>query len=229
MCHTDGTVCSAADVFADALKHIIEHVFGQPPGECVLLTGVEAADQPPILSEIQFCAVCKSREFSGVPVPVPGIVDHRPPPDLAQAHEDLDRQNSNGLVKPVPAVVKFVPTRSVAGRCTVAGICNGRPGERQTVRQTGGTGLICEARPVQSPEQPVATAIPGEHPTGPVGTVGPWSQPDNQHPGVGVAEIRNGTAPVVFSAVGPPSGCRNRATVFNQTGTFFTGADLLIE
>ncbi len=54
------------------------------------------------------------------------------------------------------------------------------------------------------PEQPVAAAVAGEHPAGPVGAVRGRGQPEHDDPGVGVAEARDRLAPVRLVPVGGP-------------------------
>lgn len=86
--------------------------------------------------------------------------------------------------------------------------------------------LVGETRPIQCSEQPIARAVTGEHPPGPITSVGGGSQPDHQQPGFRIAKPGNRPRPVIL-ALKP---CRGVASTFlppvHQPGTFEAGGYL---
>ena len=71
----------------------------------------------------------------------------------------------------------------------------------QPVAAPLGLGLVGEAGPVQRRVEPLAGAVAGEHPPGPVGAVGGRRQADDRDPRGGVAEAVQRPRPVVLAAV----------------------------
>ncbi len=65
-------------------EHVVQHCFGEPAGESVLLARVKAAQQPPVRCERLPDAVAELRNRSRVPSPTPRQVHHRAPADLPQ-------------------------------------------------------------------------------------------------------------------------------------------------
>lgn len=80
-------------------------------------------------------------------------------------------------------------------------------------------GLIGESLSVKRGEEKVARAVPGKHPSGPVGSMGGGSEPDDHDPRSRVPEPRNRSGPVVPSCVGLALDLPNLFSVFYESRT----------
>ena len=149
----------------------------------------------------------------------------RLPAEPAQGHHDPHpRQHQRQLrVQPRRALVALGRRRLVLrGRAPHRGQHPGL-GQLEAVADVRAGGLVGQADPVQAREQPVTRAVAGEHPAGPVRTVGRRRQPDDQDRGSLGPEAGRGPAPVVLVGVRRALGARDLLTPRDEP---WTGAAL---
>ena len=89
-----------------------------------------------------------------------------------------------------------------AGGAHLTGEVTKAPRQLEPVVDVDALGLVCEPRPVHRSVQPVAAAVTGEHSSGSVGAVGRRGETDDHQLGLGIAEARDASTPVVPVGVG---------------------------
>jgi hypothetical protein len=92
-------------------------------------------------------------------------------------------------------------SRFVLGWSTADGGGDPEPEQAQTVAGMLRDGHARKARAVERAEEEVARAVAGEETAGAVGSVGGWSQTEDDHFGFRVPKPRNRTAPVLLAGV----------------------------
>jgi hypothetical protein len=91
--------------------------------------------------------------------------------------------------------------RFVLGRGATDGGGDPEPEQAQTVAGVLRDGRVRKARAVERAEEEVSRTVAGEEAAGAVGSVGGWSQAEDDHPGFRVSEPRDRTAPVFLAGV----------------------------
>ena len=101
--------------------------------------------------------------------------------------------------------------------------------EREAVVTIGGGGLAGESNLVQHGIHEVAAGIARERASGAVGAMRPGSKSHDEHARVGVAESRDGLAPIFPVAVCAALLARNLFAVRHQTRAKGAGNDFAVE
>ena len=175
---------------------------GEPPGECVLLAGVVAAEQrhrPAVgPGQLRRRPVAEARLRAGEGPPrLAGDPQCRAPSDPAQRQQHLDLGHEGDLAgEPRCAGGALTGRRLVGGRGATHGCAHARPDESLPVTGRRRGGGRRQARPVESRPQPVPGAIPCEHTAGAVRPVGRGCQPDDVDAGIRRSNARHRSTPV---------------------------------
>ena len=179
-------------------EHRVEHRLGQPAGERVLLADVVAAEQRVVPDSRP-----RRRGRSAAWAEDRGRAQRR----SAASQANPPRQTiTRARVSSASSRAKYgrQVSRS-AGRRPVgrrrAAHRRRRPSSRVSARPSSREtrlGLVGQPRPPQRREQPVARAVAGEDPPGPVAAVGGRRQAEHDDPRRRVAEARDRPAPVLL-------------------------------
>ena len=170
------------------------------PGEGVLLARMERADDRPPVGQRRFGAVAEARAG-----PEPDDRRQRGVREPAErdVHPSLLQRRQLALQERPARVALLrrglVARRGAADRGDDVGAVQPQPVVAPRARR-----LVGQPGPVQRAVEPVARAVAGEHPPGPVGAVGRRGQADQDDPGVRVAEAGHRAAPVLLVAEGRP-------------------------
>ena len=125
--------------------------------------------------------------------------EHPVEPDPPERHDRSEVVESSDLsVEPRRTCTLLIGRRPVPGRGTVHCRRHIAAGQSQSVTGRGRFRLIGEAGSVQTPKQPVARSVAGEHPPRAVRSMGGRCEADHQHPGVRVTETGDGSPPVLL-------------------------------
>lgn len=150
--------------------------------------------------------------------------------DLTQRDHHLHVLEQLELLKEVGvAVGQLFPGRPVAWRGAADHGGYVEIGEPQAVFPVPGGGLIGEAEPIKGLIQKIAALVPGEHPPGPVPSMGGGGQANDQNPGPGISKAGHRFSPVfplpVLALLFPGDLLPMR----DQPGTSPAGNDLFLE
>ncbi len=124
--------------------------------------------------------------------------------NLAEGYDDPDVCQQVELPQKVRTAVfdlfrqGFIPRRGATDRCRNVTIF-----ESEFVVPTGRIRLVGIAEPVEGSEEPLPAPVSCEHPSRPISTFGRRSEPNDQDPGIQVAETREGFGPVFPVAESP--------------------------
>ena len=179
-------------------EHRIEHVFGQSPGEGVLLAHVVAAQHGAAVDR-HLDAVPERRDarrqrHAGRPQGRP----QRGPAEAAE-HDDHPQPRPQQLHlarQPRPAGVALLRCRLVRRRGAPHRRGDVDVVEAQPVVGRDRGRLVRQAGPVQRRIEPVAAAVAGEHPAGAVRAVRRGRQTDDQDLRRRIAEARHRSSPI---------------------------------
>lgn len=209
---------------------VVEHRFGEPAGEGVLLAGVVGREQPgQTLSEFIETVVPKFhfRQFD--------ILELNHPPDAvksdpSQGDEPLQvGQQVHLRFHPWQAVLDLNYFWAVLGGDAPADSGDESLVQLETVTGLVSRGLVGELCPVKRRIKEVAAGIPGEHPPGAVGTMRAGRQPDDHDLRIRIAKPWHGFAPVGFVLIGFALGPGDFFPPSDQSRAFPTGDDFSFE
>src|SRR5438552_3659100 len=120
---------------------------------------------------------------------------------------------------------ELVERRFVIGRRAPHGRGHVGVEETETIAPALGRWLAGEARVMERVEEPVAAAIPGEHPPRAIAAVRGGRQPHQEEPRSRAADTRQRPGPVALAEVAPRRGCRDGLAMLHEPGTPPTGDD----
>jgi hypothetical protein len=176
-------------------EDVVEHFAGEAAGGGVLLAGVVRAEEPGRRLRVEDAvAEIEAAEGRNSRVNIEG--EAAEDEHAAEVFEEGEFAFEIGL-----AGADLVRVGLVIGWGATDG--GGDPGvvEGEAVAAMGGGGLVGEAGFVEGAEEEVAGTVAGEDAAGAVGAVGAGGEAENKEAGGGVAEARDGAAPVVFRLV----------------------------
>ena len=112
------------DSLFSLLKDAIKHRFGQPASKSILLTGMITAQQPTVISQLQFGSM---REFGawrhfGQTLVFDRPSNHRPPRQPSQRQKNDRITEVDGSIEKRLALFDFGGRRLVVGRRTAANV-----------------------------------------------------------------------------------------------------------
>jgi hypothetical protein len=149
--------------------------------------------------------------------------------DFSEADDDTDARQGLDLIGEVGcAVANLLRERLVAGRGAADDGADPGVIKLEAVVAGDGAGFGGEAELVEDGIHEVAGAIAGEGSASAVGSVGAWSETEDEDAGSRVAKAGYGTGPVRLVLVGTPFGLADAAAVVAKTGAAYAGDDGLM-
>ncbi len=216
---------------ARSCEDSIQHGFGEPARQRILLAWVVGTKQRGSGCKVITRAMCKTRFWLGKCLPLltqrlQCLVKGKLPKGDDDAH--LNEQ-TDFTDKKRQTVIRFFGERPIVRRSAADSGTDVTVDELQSVFPVRRSRLIGEAGAVERPKQPVAAPVAGEEASGAVAAMRRWRQSDNKQLRLWVAKARDGPAPVGFCLEAADFLLRHMFPPGHQTGTAPAGNDVLAE